>query len=137
VAVGNRAFANKYFPNQSAVGRSFALDGKDHLVVGMVANGRYDYRAIDDTDMPMVYFAWRQTPTMLVNFHLRTEGNPMAFSAAATAAIQRVDPSIPLLAPVSLREWVDVPFVVWRTAVGVFGILATAALALASMGLFS
>jgi hypothetical protein len=32
---------------------------------------------------------------------------------------------------------VDVPFVVCRTAVGVFAILATAALALASMGLFS
>jgi ABC-type antimicrobial peptide transport system permease subunit len=56
---------------------------------------------------------------------------------AATAAIHRVDASLPLLAPVTLEEWVSVPFIVWRTAVGVFAILATAALALASMGLFS
>lgn len=137
VAVVNLAFAREYFPNQSVVGKSFALDGKDHLIVGVVANGRYDYRAIDDTDMPMVYFSWRQAPTMLVNFHVRTEASPMAMAPAAIAAIQQVDASVPLLAPVTLREWVDVPFVVWRTAVGVFAILATAALALASMGLFS
>jgi predicted permease len=137
VAVVNQAFADEYFPPGSVVGKSFALDGKDHLIVGVVSNGRYDYRAIDEMNMPMVYFAWRQAPSMLVNFHVRTEGNPMALAPAATAAIQRVDASIPLLAPLTLQDWVEVPFVVWRTAVGVFGILATAALALASMGLFS
>jgi putative ABC transport system permease protein len=137
VAVVNQAFAREYFPNQPVIGKTFALDGTDHLIVGVTANGRYDYRAIDITDMPMIYFAWRQSPTMLVNFHVRTQGNPMALAPAAAAAIQRVDATLPLLAPVTLREWVDVPFVVWRTAVGVFGILSTAALALASMGLFS
>jgi putative ABC transport system permease protein len=133
----NAAFAKKYFPAGAVVGKTFALDGESHLIVGVVANGRYDYRAIDDTDMPMAYYAWRQAPSMLVNFHVRTEGNPMSMAPAATAAIHQVDASLPLLAPVTLEEWVSVPFIVWRTAVGVFAILATAALALASMGLFS
>jgi hypothetical protein len=136
-AVVNLAFAKRYFPHGSAVGRSFALNGVDHLVVGLVPNGRYDYRAIDVLDTPMVYYAWQQDPSPFVILHVRTDGDPLALAPAVRSAIHDLDASIPLLAPVTLKQYVGVPFVISRSALTVLSILALAALALASMGLFS
>ena len=136
-AVVNVAFANRYFPSGAAVGRIFALAGRDHLIVGVVPNGRYDYRAIDVLETPMVYYAWQQNPGPFVTLHVRTVGDPLALASAVRAAIHEEDVSIPVLAPVTLKEYVGVPFVISRAAMTVLAILALAALALASMGLFS
>jgi predicted permease len=137
VAVVNAAFAERHFPNSSAIGHAFSLKTTEYLVVGVVRNGRYDYRSIDDAEIPMVYNAWKQNPGPFVTIHLRTDGNPLSYAAAASSAIRDEDAAIPHLTPVTLKEYVGVPFVISRAALSILAILAIAALALASMGLFS
>jgi predicted lysophospholipase L1 biosynthesis ABC-type transport system permease subunit len=137
VAVVNEAFAEKYFPGRWPLQQSFTLGGREVTIVGVARNGRYDYRDIDNAGIPIVYFAWTQAPTELVSLHLRVAGDPMRLVDAARAAVHAVDPAIPLLPVVTLQDHASVPFSISGSALKVTGVLGTAALLLASMGLFS
>ena len=137
VAVVNEAFASRYFERESPLGKMFVLDGDSLAIVGVAANGKYDYRTIDEPSEPLVYYAWKQAPHNFVTIHVRSAGDALALSSAVRAAILSVDPNIMLLAPVTLAEYASVPFFPSRSAVIVLSILSSAALLLASMGLFS
>jgi len=136
-AVVNEGFARKYFGEAPAVGRTFTLDDREHVIVGVAANIRFDYRAIEDAEQPMVYFAWRQTPLPVATLHVRTQGDPMAVSAAVREVINAVDPTLPTLPAISLVDYTAVPFAISRSILEVAGTLSTVALILATMGLFS
>jgi predicted permease len=136
-AVVNEAFAGQFFKGQEPLGRSITLGGRAMTIVGVVKNGKYDYRAIDDPDAPFVYYAWKQWPSNFVTMHVRTTGDPVALASAVREAILGVEPGMTLLAPVTLAEYASVPFFPSRSALIVLTILGSAALVLASMGLFS
>ena len=137
VVVVNQGFAERYFGGSSPLGRKFTLGEREVTIVGVARNGRYDYRDIDNTSMPMVYYAWQQSPGAIVTIHIRTEGDPLARFPQVRAAIHEVDPAISLLPPVTMVEAASVPFAVSRSALQILGVLGGAALLLASLGLFS
>jgi ABC-type antimicrobial peptide transport system permease subunit len=135
--VVNRAFAERYFTGQSVLGRTFTLGQTEVVVVGLTRNGRYDYRDIDNADLPLVYYAWHQAPSDFLTIHVRTQRDPLALAGRVRSIIRDVDPDIVLLPPTTLREAAGVPFAISRSALKVLAILGIAALLLASMGLFS
>jgi predicted permease len=137
VAVVNQAFADKYFGRNGALDREFTLAGRTMRVVGVARNGRYDYRDIDNDRMPMVFTAFAQGPSYLVTIHARTAGDPMLLANDAQRAVREVDPSIPFLPAITLREYADVPFTITRVAAQILRGLGMVALVLASMGLFA
>ncbi len=137
VVVVNQAFSERYFEGGSAVGRKFRLGPTDVTVVGLAPTGRYDYREIDNASMPLVYYAWKQSPSDLVTLHVRTSGRPLELFPAVQREIQAVDPAITLLPATTLRDAASVPFAVSRAALAVLSVLGSAALLLATMGLFS
>jgi len=137
VVVVNQAFAEKYFSGQIAVGRSFRLGTTDVTIVGIVRNGRYDFRHIEDTTIPIVYQSWWQAPDGFVAIHVRTDGEPMGHAGVVRAAVHKIDPSIVLLAPTTLEEFSSAPFYVSRSGSVVMSVMSTAVLLLASFGLFS
>jgi predicted permease len=137
VAVVNQAFARRYFGSESPIGRTFRLRGVELQVAGVAKNGRYDYREIDDPEMPFVYTSWAQMPAGVVSMHVRTSGDPMALATAARRAIAEVDPSIPFLPSTTLREYSGIAFAVTRSAAKILRWLGTVAIILATMGLFT
>lgn len=137
VVVVNEAFAGKYFQDRSPLQQRFTLGSREVTIIGVARNGRYDYRDIDNARIPMVYFSWTQDPTSLVSLHMRVDGDPERLVNEARAAVHAVDPAIPLLPVVTLDEHASVPFSISGSALKVLGVLGSAALLLASMGLFS
>lgn len=137
VVVVNEAFAEKYFGLSGAVDREFALEGRTVRVVGVVRNGRYDYRDIDNDKMPMVFTSFAQDPSFLLTIHVRTTGDPMAIANEVRRAIHQVDPAIPFLPATTLREYADLPFVITGTSAQILRGLGVVALVLATMGLFA
>jgi predicted permease len=137
VAVVNQAFAARYFKGQSVLGRTFTLGKRQVVIVGLTRNGRYDYRDIDNAELPLVYYAWHQAPTEFVTMHVRARRDPLALVGRVRSVIRDVDPGIVLLPPTTLREATGVPFAISRSAFKVLATLGGAALLLASMGLFS
>jgi predicted permease len=137
VAVVNEAFAARYLSGRSIIGATFTLGNDEVTIVGVAKNGKYDYRGMDDPPAPFVYYAWKQSPSGFVTLHVRANGDPLALSASVRDAVLAVDRNLTLLAPVTLKEYSGVPFFPSRSALIVLTILGSAALVLASMGLFS
>ena len=137
VVVVNKAFTERFFPGQIAVGRPFTLGTTEVTIVGIAQNGRYDFRHIEDSNIPIVYRSWWQAPEGFVAIHVRTDGEPMRHANAVWDAVRRVDPSIVVLAPTTLAEFSSVPFYVSRSGSVVMLTMSAAALLLASFGLFS
>ena len=135
-AVVNAAFVKKYFDGRAALGATFRMSDRDHVIVGIAQNTHFDYRAVEDV-LPMVYYAWKQSPMPFAAIQIRTQGDPVASSNALLAAIKEVDPTLPTLPPSTLTEYIGFPFTVSRSIVKVAGTLSTVALILATMGLFS
>jgi predicted permease len=137
VVVVNQAFAERYFAGQPVLGRTFTLGSNEVVVVGLTRNGRYDYRDIDNAAMPLVYYAWHQSPSDFVTVQVRTRRDPLSLAGRVRSIIREVDPNIVLLPPSTLKEATGVPFAISRSALEVLSVLGLAALLLASMGLFS
>ena len=137
VVVVNQAFAERYFAGQPVLGRTFTLGRNQVVIVGVTRNGRYDYRDIDNAGMPLVYYAWHQSPSDFVTIHVRTRGDPLSLAGRVRSIIREADPNMVLLPPTTLREATGVSFAISRSALQVLSVLGLAALLLASMGLFS
>ena len=137
VVVVNQGFAEKYYAGGSPLGQRFAMGGDEVTIVGVARNGRYDYREIDNAGLPLVYFAWHQSPSPFVTLHVRGDGDPFRLVTPVRRVMQAVDPAFALLPPTTLRETAGVPFAVSRSSLSILSILGFAALLLASMGLFS
>jgi len=137
VAVVNQAFVSRYFPADAVLGRRIVV-GRDSLrIVGVVKNGKYDYRTIDEPSPPLVYYAWKQAPGPFVTLHVRTNGDALEFVRPVREVIGSVDASLTLVAPETLARYSSVPFFPSRSGLIVLTVLGAAAMLLAAMGLFS
>jgi len=99
VAVVNQTFANKYFPNQMAVGQRFTFDTAkpDEVeIVGVARDAKYT-RQRDDVP-PTAYVPWRQELRSMsgATVEVRTAGNPAAAIAAVRTAVGEVESRLPL-----------------------------------------
>lgn len=100
VIVVNEAMARREFPDQDPIGRRFTF-GPDETgtpqwseIVGVVANVR-QYRA-DEDPVPMAYGVHTGSPRAAQNVLVRTAGAPTAVAASVRAALQALDPSLPV-----------------------------------------
>src|SRR5262245_39661371 len=139
VVVVNQTFANRFFPNESPVGKRFTFDIKkpDEIeIVGLVKDAKYATQR-EDTP-PTMYLPWRQSVNSVgfANFQLRTTGDPSAAIAAVRQAAREVDENLPLSNVKTQVEQADETLRMERLfakLVTLFGLLAQQ---LASIGLF-
>ncbi len=139
VAVVNQTFANKYFPNESPIGKRFAFDPKkpDEIeIVGLVKDAKYT-RQRDDVP-PTAYTSWRQELRSMGNatIEVRTAGDPTNSIAAVRQVMREVEENLPL---VNIRTQIEQAETTLRMErlfaklMTLFGLLAQQ---LASIGLF-
>ncbi|HQR35073.1 MAG TPA: ABC transporter permease [Blastocatellia bacterium] len=139
VAVVNQTFANKYFPNESPIGKRFAFDPQkpDEIeIVGLVKDAKYT-RQRDDVP-PTAYTSWRQELRSMGNatIEVRTAGDPTNSIAAVRQVMREVEENLPL---VNIRTQIEQAETTLRMErlfaklMTLFGLLAQQ---LASIGLF-
>src|SRR5262249_34149864 len=139
VVVVNQTFANKYFPDESPLGKRFTFDPKkpDEIeIVGLVKDAKYA-RQREDTP-PTIYLPCRQDMSWMTfaNFQLRTTGDPTALIAAVRQAVHEIDPNLPVTNFKTQVERANETLQMERLfakLVTLFGLLAQQ---LASIGLF-
>ena len=103
-------------------------------VIGVVADSVVNN--IGEDPQPVLYYAMRQRFSPAVSFQVRTTGNPEAVQGAVRAAIQPLDPNLPLTNFQTIQETLDQALWAPRmgaTLLGVFGLLA---LVLATIGIY-
>jgi predicted permease len=140
VLMVNRAFVNKYLPNEEAVGKQirFTFDAREpyRQIVGVVGNVAQDDLA--GPPSPVIYYPNDQGPSTFLTYMVRTAGDPAAFVGSAQAALHEMDQQLPLIQPQTMDHFTDqVPAVFLRRYPSyLIGSFAALALILAMIGLY-
>ncbi len=145
VAVVNETFARRFFPGQSALGRRFGVGGLDPKpdieVVGIAADSKGS--DVDEEPTPYAYLPYLQNPHLSeLTFYVRSEQDPAGLARSLRAAVQRLDPQLPVedlktlsaqvresLLTRRLTMLLSVSFAVLAAllaAIGIYGVLAFA-----------
>lgn len=136
----NEAMAQREFPNQEALGQRFSFGpGPDNQpqwleVVGVVANVR-QYRA-DQAPVPMTYVVHTSAPQRSYSLIVRTDGDAMALAASVRAAVQSVDPSLPIVRARSLDDVIGASLTQRKFNMTLLIVFAAIALVLAIAGIY-
>ncbi len=138
-AIVNRAFAERFWLGQSALGQRLAVgfpEVIDVQVVGVVED--FKNRTLGDIRRPMVFTSGLQDPlgwqgaTLVV----RQSDRSGASLASVAAALRDVDAAVPLFDVQSLETRVGGVMLLPRYAAGLFGSIGAFSLLLIAVGLF-
>ena len=140
VVVVSHAFTKTYFPGENAIGKrirfTYSAQNPFLQIVGVAG----DTASIDlaAPPPPIIYTPNDQGPSTFLSYVVRTAGEPGAFIGAARAALQEMDPQLPLIQPQSLEQIANQsPSVFLRRYPSyLIGSLAALALVLAVVGLY-
>lgn len=138
VVVVNQTFANKYFPNENAVGKRFTYDTKkpDEIeIVGVCKDAKYTSQR--DEIPPTVYSSYRQErPQASATFEVRTAGDPAATIASVRSVVREIEPNLPVTNVKSQVEQADETLRMERLFAKLLTLFALLAQQLAAIGLF-
>jgi putative ABC transport system permease protein len=139
VAIVNQTFANKYFPNQNAVGKRFTFDDAkpDEVeIIGVAKDAKYA-RQRDDIP-PTAYLSFRQEVRSLssATFEVRTAGDATASFNDVRRAVREIDANLPLTSVRSQLEQATETLRSERLFAKLLTLFGLAAQLLAAIGLF-
>ncbi len=136
----NEAMARRQFPNEDPIGHrfSFGPDEQGNLewveIIGVVGNVR-QYRA-DQEPVPITYAPNSGAPARAQNLMIRTAGEPMSVAASVRAALQSLDPALPVSPPRTLDDVVGASLTQRRFNMTLLVVFAGIALVLAIAGIY-
>jgi putative ABC transport system permease protein len=137
VAIINVAFAARAWPNENALGKRPRFGPANEPwseVVGVVANVKHD--GLQLADSPHCYAPHLQQPWPFLAIALRSPLEQTALLAAARQAVQKIDPNLPLIEPLSMEKRMERTLVPRRMTLSLFSLFAVVAFVLAIIGLY-
>ena len=146
VAVISAAMADRYWPDESAIGKRFQLGTLDQPMIEIVGVAR-DVRHNSLLEEPRyeMYLPHEQWPEMqganggarrTMALAVRTGADPMAILPAVRRELAAIDASMPLANPQPMSVITGSALAEQRFTAGLFGLLAGLALLLAAIGLY-
>jgi putative ABC transport system permease protein len=139
VAVINQSMADRWWKNESPIGRRVKMGKADSkevwmTIVGVVSDVVHDPYSREPRRM--MFVPYQQAPGLWMDVGVRTAGDPLQLAPAVTAAIRSVDPEQPISGMHTLAKSlhdraIGLNYV--EVFMGIFGILA---LVLASVGVY-
>ena len=141
VCIVDEAMAKKYWPGQNPIGKHLTTEGEQPgkptkwmTVVGVIRTIK-NYGA-DQPVLVETIIADEQSPGSGGNILVRSAVNPAQLVPALRAAVQSVDPDLPLYNVRRLETVVDENVAPRRLSVSLLGGFAALALLLAAMGIY-
>jgi predicted permease len=128
VGIINEQFAERFLPNENPLGHSFGPDNgiATITIVGVVKD--HKYRSIDEEPIPMAWYEYAEIPVVgPMDVEMRVHGDPLAILPAARKVVQRIDPNLPLIRPMTQRAQFDLTIahqMMFARLAGFFGFLA-------------
>ena len=141
VAIVNRAMAEKFWPNQSALGHEFTLVSDRHhvwKVVGVTENSRTS-QLTGPLGVPYFYVPFAQMYSSLATLQVRvSRGAPEALAGAVREQIASIAPMMPIFEVRPMTHAMDTinGFLIFELAAGLAGALGMLGLILAVVGVF-
>lgn len=141
VAVVNRAFAERFWPKQEAMGKRFQIKAGDQQerwfeIVGVVGNGKYISPI--DNNLPYFYLPLAQSYSAIESLQVRSQMPPDAMLNEMQQLVRRLAPDLPVFDAHPMRQTLDSVngFFLYRVGAGVAGIMGLLGLILAVIGVY-
>ena len=122
--VVNEAFAKKYFPGRTAIGRTVTIGTEQIPIIGVVGDIRQE--SVEEPTEPTIYIHALQNMRSRANLVIRTRGEPLAMARAVQDAIWSVDRDQTITSIFTLQSAVGEAVARPRlltTLLGLFGVL--------------
>jgi len=141
VLIVNKAFADKYFPGEDALGKRITSGAgvpgeppSPEEIVGVVGSAKLF--ALDAEPQPIYYFPYKQLPWRPPAMIVRTTVPPQTLESAIRAQVAALDPAIPVFQVSTMEELLSVQLTEQRFLTLLLGCFAGVALLLAMVGLY-
>src|SRR5262249_4347157 len=138
VVVINEALAQKYFPNEDALGKRIAISMRPPLVpteiIGVVGDAKH--MQLDQAAEPMSYWPIAQLPYPFMTVTLRTRGDATTVTVAVRNVIQTLDPQQPVGEVRTLDSLVGNSIARQRFNTLLLAVFAVVALLLSAIGIY-
>jgi predicted permease len=135
VAIVNKAFADRYWTGQNALGKRVQWGGEWITVVGVAANGKYRRITYDAAPLLLLPMAQRYAGQTIL--HIRTTGDPLALASAVQRTIGELNSNVPLFDVMTLKENMQMGSIFERIEVELAGAFGLLALILAAVGIYA
>ena len=138
VVIINEALAQRFWPNENAIGKRLGFRPKEpqiwHEVVGIVGNVRH--RSLDADPKPELYFPYSQYPGRFMTLVVRTSSDPVNAIGAVRSQVLALDPDQPVFDIKTMDERLSKSVGVSRFIMLLLGVFAALATLLASVGIY-
>jgi predicted permease len=136
VAVVSEALAARYWPKESAVGKSISIGEKPLEVIGVVREAKL--RSLGEKPQGVLYLPLSQAPSLpqrTLNVRVR-QGQEGPVAAALAAEVRTLDRDLPLPSFRSLRDLIGDSLLAQRLGALLVGAFGAAGLLLACVGVY-
>ena len=134
VVVVSENIARRFWPGESAVGRTLGWWGQESIIVGVV--GDVKHGGLASTPRPTIYVSNAQVSRSRVVLMVRSDGDPAAIAPVVREAIWSVDPNQPIRRITPMDEILGETVAGPRFAATLLGGFALIALAMAALGIY-
>jgi predicted permease len=134
VIIVNKRFADRFWPGQSALGKTVSTAGSDREVIGVVETGKYTSLGEDPAEY--MYMPHRERFDFTMTLVARTPSNPQNVLRRVREVVRGMDPDLPLYDVRSMENHMGIallPARIGGSVLGAFGILG---LILAAVGIY-
>jgi putative ABC transport system permease protein len=141
VLVVNRAFADKFFPGERAIGKRIepgataeGVRNGMREIVGVIGNARQD--PLGAAPDAIYYYAEKQLPWCCLKYVVHTSGPVAVLESSIHAVVASIDASAPVYAVHPMEETLSTAVAAPRFQVLLLGAFAAIALLLTAVGLY-
>jgi len=134
VIVVNRAFAARFWPGESAIGKAVTTNGRQREVIGVVGTGKY--HSLGESPTEFMYLPHREDTWFGMTLVARTSANPLGTLGGIREIVRRLDPNLPLHDVRTMEDHVGTALLPARLNVYVLGAFAVLGLCLAAVGIY-
>jgi putative ABC transport system permease protein len=138
VVIINQALAQRYWPNEEAVGKRIRLPLSEKPVWATIIGiaGDLHHRGLDQPVKPEFYVSLSQYPYSAAILAVRSTQDPVSLTSAIRHEVQSIDPAQPIAHVRTLEQVIADSVAPRRLSVVLLTIFAGLALALASIGIY-
>ncbi len=134
VIIVNRRFADRFWPDSSALGKIVKTAGEDREVIGVVETGKY--RSLGEEPTEFMYLSQRELFESGLTLLVRTPGNPQEVLQAVRKTVRGIDPNMPLFDMRTMEDHMGIALLPSRLGGAVLGIFGILGLVLAAVGIY-
>ena len=134
VIIVNRRFAERFWPNESAVGKIVRTARADRQVIGVVETGKYQSLGEEPTEF--MFLPERELFDSGLTLVARTRSSPEAVLRAIRETVRGIDANLPLFDVRTMEDHMGIALLPARLGGSVLGIFGFLGLGLAAVGIY-